>query len=200
MSGSASVGTTNPSPITEKESLDIYLAKWSPAAPTTSFLEAAVRDAQTAIKADPPAMWLGTLAYLAAVEQMGHAICRRTNPRSLQGSRAGFLAACKDFGDSSLSDANRGILYDVRCALAHQYGLTGNAKKFEYTDDVSAALISRRNLVTAGAEARIALPALWTFVDDMVDLARTLHASGDVAILSDMTPNQVKALSFSIYR
>ena len=76
-------------------------------------------------------MWLGTLAYLAAVEQMGHGICRRMNPRSLQGSRAGFLAACKDFDDSSLSDTNRGILYDVRCALAHQYGLTGNTKKLE---------------------------------------------------------------------
>jgi hypothetical protein len=62
---SAGSGPSAASTITEKNHLDLCLAKWSLGKPT-SFLEAAVRDAGAAVDASPPALCLGTLGCRAS--------------------------------------------------------------------------------------------------------------------------------------
>lgn len=120
---------------TAKDAIDNYLAPYSETAPT-SFLEAAVRDSNAAIKSKPPALWLGTLGYLVAVEQVGHCIQLKSEPqRSGQGSVQSFVAAAREFGDSGpfpRGDTDRKLLYAVRSALAHEYGLFNDKKRFTY--------------------------------------------------------------------
>lgn len=194
-SSAASGPSAAASMITEKDALDRYLAEWSPGQPT-SFLEAAVRDARTAVGASPPALWLGTLAYLIAVEQLGKTICLRRAPHGpASRDKASFLAACNDFGDSAHTEPDHRRLYDVRCALAHKYGLTGNNTQFVYTRSDTAPLL---DATTTPGKTRVNLVAVWKYVDDMVAGIRVLHAAGDIAILTGLTEQQVAELSFDI--
>jgi hypothetical protein len=152
-----------------------------------------MRDARAAVTGSPLALWLGTLGYLVAVEQIGHTVrLASAAPRNGVGNRKSFEEAAKEFGDPSLTGADRGILYDVRCALAHEYGLTGNHKVFIYAR--TGALIHRP---LSGA-LRINLVEIWTYVEKLVERVRAEHARGAVAIVDGVRPEDVFAMQFSV--
>ena len=119
------------------------------------------------------------LRTASAVEQIGKTICLRRAPHGPpSGDKASFLAACNDFGDSVHTEPNHRRLYDVRRALAHKYGLTGNNKQFVYTRSDTAPLL---DATTTPGKTRVNLVAVWKYVDNMVAGIRVLHAAGDIA-------------------
>jgi hypothetical protein len=188
LSTSASVATGAPvgspgataSRPTAKEAIDAYLAPYDAKAPSTSFLAAAIRDADTAIKSD--ALWLGTLGYLIAVEQIGHCVQRKsTTPRSGEPSRASFVAASGEFGDRAVDKPSRQRLYDVRCALAHEYSLQKEKLEFTY---------ARGNTMLQKVDSRnytVCLDAVWKYVTELVNNLRSEHAKGNVILVQKMT-------------
>jgi hypothetical protein len=197
-STSASVPAVASPTVTEADALKTYLAEGST---STSFLAAAIRDARSAVSTvpceppRPPALWLGTLGYLIAVEQLGKAVCLRAAPRGSLGDKASFLAACKDFGEASVDEPQHRTLYDVRCALAHQYSLTGNRRRFAYTNKPDGPMIDR---TAASVAAKVNLRHVWRFVEEMVERVRTLNAAGDVMILNGLSPQVVHELRFDV--
>ncbi len=155
-----------------------------------------MRDSNAAIKSKPPALWLGTLGYLVAVEQVGHCIQLKSEPqRSGQGSVQSFVAAAREFGDSGpfpRGDTDRKLLYAVRSALAHEYGLFNDKKRFTY---------ARGNQIftpTSGQPTVVCLDAIWTFVTDLVANVRTQHAQSNVALVGRMTPEKLMQMRFVV--
>jgi hypothetical protein len=90
-----------------------------------SLLGALMRDAEAAVSNQ--ALWLGAVAYLMGIEQLGKTIVARTAPSRSQGSEHAFRGALEDFGPKTLSPVEVGALYGFRCALVHEYGFTNNA-------------------------------------------------------------------------
>jgi hypothetical protein len=109
---------------TENDAITAYLTPWQEGDRVISYLTAALRDAQTAF--DTGAVyWLASVGYLIAVEQVGHTVARqaKSNGGTRAGSREAFVAAVDDFGDPPLTPDEMNALYDMRCALAHEFGL-----------------------------------------------------------------------------
>jgi hypothetical protein len=114
---------TNQDP-TESDAITAYLRPWREGDRTISYLTAAIRDAQTAFDTTA-AYWLASVGYLIAVEQIGHTVVRQgtSNAGGRAGSREAFVAAIDDFGDPPIRSDTANALYDMRCALAHEFGL-----------------------------------------------------------------------------
>lgn len=172
-------GTTTPGP-TSDYAIDAYLAPYNPKSPSTSFLAAAIRDADTAIKSN--ALWLGTLGYLVAVEQIGHCVQHKSaTPRTGVPATASFVAAAGEFGDPAVDKPSRQRLYDVRCALAHEYSLQKEKLEFTY---------ARGNTMLRKIDSRnytVCLDAVWEYVKELVDNVRSEHAKGNVILVQRMT-------------
>jgi hypothetical protein len=150
-----------------------------------------MRDAEAAINAG--ALWLGTLGYLVTVEQVGHCVrLKGATNRSEKKYRAIFTAACADFGDTAVEKNERNLLYDVRCALAHEFSLSSQKNQFIY---------SRGLKLLQGAAPRpitVCLDAVWKYVNDLVDQLRTEHDNGNVTLVNTMTPQGLLTMRFEI--
>lgn len=107
--------------------IDSYLKGMDPVsyAGPVSLLGALMRDAEAAMSNH--ALWLGAVAYLMAIEQLGKTIVARTAPARITGPESAFRGAVDDFGPKTLSSAEIGALYGFRCALVHEYGFINNA-------------------------------------------------------------------------
>lgn len=173
-------GATASGPPTANEAIDAYLAPYDPKAPSTSFLAAAIRDAETAINSN--ALWLGTLGYLIAVEQIGHCVQHKSaTPRSGGPSASSFVTAAGEFGDPAVDKPSRQRLYEVRCALAHEYSLQKERLEFTY---------ARGNTMLHKIDSRnytVCLDAVWKYVTELVDNLRSENAKGNVILVQKMT-------------
>jgi hypothetical protein len=177
----------------EQEALDAYLFPSSPGDPT-SFLEAALNDATAARTADPPALWLATLCYLVVIEQIGNTVQSRSSPirRRDVKDREAFTATAREFGDAQLSDPEREVLYDIRCALAHNFGLTSAGKRFIY--DVVGPLMSS----VTNNPIRVNLIEIGNYVERLVSKLRDENIEGAVRIRYDVKYESVIAMRFQV--
>lgn len=107
--------------------IDSYLKGIDPVsyAGPISLLGALMRDAEAAMSNH--ANWLGAVAYLMAIEQLGKTIVARTAPARGNRSEDAFRGALADFGPKTLTPAEVGALYGFRCALVHEYGFINDA-------------------------------------------------------------------------
>lgn len=126
--------------------LDLYVLGWPQpveGGQHISCLAAATRDARGATFRDldsgvptdigPSPSWLGTLGYLALLEQIGKAVQRPSRADVEEAADAKDQAlgqkpkplrrAIRQFALSPLSDDQIGVLWDLRNAFAHDYGL-----------------------------------------------------------------------------
>lgn len=206
---------SQPAPNTEKDALDLYLAEFTGAPDQrVSYLEAAIRDARAARNGSPPALWLASIGYLIAVEQIGHTVSlAATSATPRAGSRAAFVAAIADFGDAGLNTTDADVLYSVRCALAHKYGLTnvppfGNQEPLLFAYTSGGPLIAFRQVPWDGTVAGmdmasttvVNLQAICDVVEDLVATVRHLHAVGDVVLVDGITPGEIAGmLTFRSY-
>lgn len=124
------------------------LASWSERETSVSCFRAAVREARSLtgrnvdtgalrprLKKDK-AQWAGTLTYLILLDQIGQVITPKRRPHS----SPPFIVALKEFAPS-LSTRDREMLYGLRCALGHEFGLA-NPGRANMKDD------PRRHLFT----------------------------------------------------
>jgi len=202
-------------PDTERDALDLYLAEFTGApGQRVSYLEAAIRDARAARHGSPPALWLASIGYLIAVEQIGHTVSlAATSAAPRAGSRAAFLAAIGDFVGGGLNAADADVLYSVRCELAHKYGLTnvppyGNQEPLLFAYTSGGPLVSFRQVPWDGTVAGMSmasttvvnLHAICDLVEDLVSTVRDLHAAGDVVLVAGITPAEIAGmLTFRSY-
>jgi len=149
-----------------------------------------MRGADAAISAH--VLWLGTLSYLVVVEQTGHCVrALGAKARDGQGDRATFRGAGLEFGDPKLDKQAVNTLYDVRCALAHQFSLYNEKKQFIYAR--GSVLID-----VQPAAAVICIDAVWEYVRHLVNNVRSMHASGGVTLAPKMTAERLIAMRFTI--
>jgi hypothetical protein len=197
------------SAMTAKDAIDLYLAEFT-ADPNSqvSYLEAGIRDARAARHGEPPALWLATIGFLIVVEQIGHTVSMpATAGTDREGSRSAFLAACTDFGAGTVDQDDADVLYSVRCALAHEYGLRSvpknkNKEPFLFAYLGGGPLIQMRTVawdgtaagVTREATTQIGLNSVCDYVEDLVARVRTLHAAGYVVLVDGVTPDEVAGM------
>lgn len=94
---------------------------------------------------------------------------------------ASFVAAAGEFGDPAVDKPSRQRLYDVRCALAHEYSLQKEKLEFTY---------ARGNTMLRKIDSRnytVCLDAVWEYVKELVDNVRSEHAKGNVILVQRMT-------------
>jgi len=159
----------------------------------TSLLAAAMDDAAAAIRAN--ALWLGTLGYLIVIEQMGHWLQRKTpRPRAEGGATDSFTAFAAEFGAPSLTAGDRRLLYGVRCALAHQFGLTQPKLEFAYTRGDKSSVFPD----PTSRPVIVCLDAIWNYVIDLDNNVRTEHANGNVMLLKNKSAGELLRMSFEV--
>lgn len=186
--GSASVSASGAGGTpTVKDAIDAYLAEPAAGNPT-SLLAAGLRDARDAVQAS--LIWLATMGYLVLIEQIGHVVQTASAPvRNGEGSRASFVAAARAFGTTPiLSEDGRNTLYDLRCALSHQYGLESDRTWFSY--DVHGPILQPP---VGPEDSRVNMKLVWRYVENLVTNLRLEHLNGNVILVSnaDVTPDYV---------
>lgn len=191
-SGGASVsaqGTLQPS---DQEALDAYILPSGPGEPI-SYLQAALGDAEATRSGERPALWLATLGYLVIIEQVSNTVQSTNTPiRRDKDDRRSFVVTLQEFGDSELEDDQREVLYDVRCALAHNFGLTASGRTFAY--DVEGPMLTP----LGGDPIVVNLTKVWALVEALVSKLRAEHLAGHVRILYNVKPSAVLAMRFQI--
>lgn len=191
--------------VDEQEAITAYLDPVIDAGPV-SLLTAALRDARQAYSHN--AIWLGAIGYLIVTEQMGRTIALRATRGERLGSRAASVAAMADLGPNRLDDEGRHALYDMRCAIAHQYGLhnestasTRPSRVFAYTRSGTLVRLpehpwdgSADGAVRLDMTTVVNLEALQQTIETMVDRARELHDRGELVLVDGVSPDEVPAL------
>ncbi len=102
-----------------------------------STFNAAVREARTLTRRDlgtgrlthdqTPTLWAGVLVYLALLEQVGNSL-RPWGGRSIvrqkgQPKEYAVEKALRQFGPPTITRRHRRLIYALRCAFAHEFGL-----------------------------------------------------------------------------
>jgi hypothetical protein len=195
--------------ISEAEAITRYLRPFTPGDTVVSYLTAALRDAQTAFDTGA-AFWLASIGYLIAVEQIGHTI--RTGDSSdvsaRRGSRVAFAAAMSDLGDPALEPEEIDALYDMRCALAHEFGLRNKPVNEKWTPRVFTFRQSGSLIVLPSApwdrtldSARRAdmtttvnVHRVRAYVEALVARARQLHVDQRLRLVQGVTAEEVVGL------
>jgi hypothetical protein len=159
------------------------------------------RDPKTGERTDPArgGSWLGAAAYLALLDQLGHALTTAT-PRPSAPGNTSLMRALTDFGPTDLTEIDRRALSALGACLTHGYALTHRGHgaraaemhfRFALTDDPEIALIAHAQQPWDGAfDAESGDPALSTTQVNLVGLAdlveqccrqlHILHANGEV--------------------
>ncbi len=197
----------------EQEALDAYLKRFQEGDERVSFLEAVVRDARETFDAGN-ALWLAAIGYLITLEQVGHTVKPAGAPtEDRRGSRAAFVLAIRDFGDEAVDDEGAHALYDMRCALAHQYGLNNRPNNPKNEPRIFAYARSGPLLrlpptpwdgTVAGARdlpmtTVVNMDALADFVERVVERVRAEHEAGGVELIDGLSADEVVAmLSFRL--
>ena len=195
--------------VDQREAIDLYLEVWRGDDGPVSFLEAAMRDARTAWECN--ARWLATLGYLVAVEQIGHTVVRSgTGTTDRKFSRRAFMAALEDFAPELLDEDGQGVLYEMRCALAHEYGLQSERtpRVFAYTESGPPLRLPAETWDGTAADAKrlevttvVNLAAVADLVERLVASLREAHAEGHMELAQGVAADEVPSLlRFNITR
>jgi hypothetical protein len=129
------------------------------------------------------------------------------HPGKRKGSRKAFVAAIADFGDPLLRDDEASALYDMRCALAHEYGLRN--KPFKgwdpriFTFGQNGPLIELAQTAWDGTvkgsgradmTTTVNLRAVRDYVERLVVHLREQFDAGEVTLVVGVKPKEVTSL------
>ena len=135
--------------------------------------------------ARPTALWAGSTVYLILLEQVGKSLRPKGGKRSAHEYE--LEKAIRQFAPSSATPRERKVLYALRCAWVHEFGLFNKNPKnvayqhcFGLEDDLSASLVKwpgRRwdgDTMSAGAttSTTVGLPALGNLTEEVVRSVR----------------------------
>jgi hypothetical protein len=137
------------------------------------------------------------LGYLVTVEQIGRTLQPRgtKNPRSRDGkSREVFVSAASEFGDPLIDRRSREMLYEVRCALAHEYGLTGKKTEFVYARGGPLIQLPPNKFNVP----IISVDKVWEYVEALVAKVRSEHTLGNVMPLTNVTAADLLKMRFVV--
>lgn len=192
-----------------------HVAAFDPSKPGyVSTFTAAVREARTLTARDlgtgvldptrnPTALWAGSTVYLILLEQIGKSL-RPKGGRKVKGEFE-LEKAIRQFVPSAATQKQRKVLYALRCAWVHEFGLFNTNKRntayqhcFWLNGDASAPLVKwpRRpwDGETLHAERAtstiVGLPALGTLAEEVVRSVRA-H-SNNTALRSEMGTEELR--------
>jgi hypothetical protein len=176
--------------LSEQEAIARYLEERDEDSAWTSGLELALRDARTAYEHDT-AIWLATLGYLIAAEQIGTRLAR---PSTIFPDRSArnkcFRAGILEFGPNP-TDANLGsALWSLRCSLAHEYGLVSEQKRIFMLRRTKELIVHPTvpwdgSVATAGdldSQTIVNVREVVRYVEDLVATARSESKAGQVVL------------------
>lgn len=146
-------------------------------------------DTGAIVNPDPPTKWLGAVGYMVLLDQLGTAVHRPSVPTT----GAPILRTLEAF--TNLSDADRKVVYALRCALAHDFSLVNKGGAgdhlFRLVWDPTSPLIAHPATAWDGDYAHAAtsddtvvnLRQLIEVSEQVVAEVFNAHAKGDLALL-----------------
>lgn len=187
------------SPAQEWQLLLDHVAAFPPPAPGeqgyVSTFNAAVREARSLTGRDEhgapetgaATLWAGTLVYFALLDQIGDSLMplrgRRVKKPGSSHRESSIEKALRQFAPQGATRRQRQVLYAVRCAFAHEFGLFNErAKLFFRVDDTPGGKLiipARRRWsgrladATAATQTTVNLVAVGDLVESAVQSVRS---------------------------
>jgi hypothetical protein len=159
--------------------------------------EATGRDAATGVVVDEARSmnWLGTLGYLVLLDQLGQCFEPKSPGRALSDKHP-FVAAIMLFAPAT-TDREILALYALRCAFAHEFGLTNRndnepdkMHRFLVMDEATSPMIEFPEIPWSGKhtdrsrfnQTRVNLRAVGNLVESVVRQVQLLHSQQQLVV------------------
>jgi hypothetical protein len=149
-------------------------------------------------------MWLATLGYLIAIEQIGTRLARPATgfPNRAMRNQC-FRAGALEFGPDPTDTELAAALWSFRCAQAHEYGLVSEQKRIFLLRRTGALVVQPPvpwdgSLATAGdldSQTIINVRAVGEYVEEVVATVRRASKTGQVVLAPGIRQDEFEVYS-----
>ena len=171
----------------EREALGFFLQPFQQETGLHSPLESALRDARVTMQ-HGEALWLATVGYFMTAEMLGRTVGKiPTAYKDREPEWRCFEAGMIEFAESPIDGPSRQSLWNLRCALVHQYSLRFESRRGGIVETFVLTQEGPICRPVAGPiTTQVNVRAVGQYVEGVIRAARSSYDNGEIQLVADV--------------